>query len=338
VSVLRHLARRLAWSVFVVFVVTTATFSLNRALPSDPARMVSGPQARPSDVAKIRVQLGLDRPLAVQYAIFLKRIVRLVPRGIDPTKDPDFSSCWVKGRLCVDLGKSYQLRRPVAAVIADHLPHTIVLALAATTLSVLLGVGAGVVAALRRNTWVDGTAVGLALLGISAPTFLLGVLLQYVLAYQLDLLPLSGGGDGTLRDGARHLALPALTLGIFGAAYYTRLARDEVLGLLQLDHVRTARAKGLSRARVVLVHVLRNALVPIVTVIGLDLGALLGGAVITEQIFSWPGIGTLTVRAMHDRDGPVIVGTVLVAAISVVVASLVVDVLYAFLDPRTRAR
>lgn len=337
-SLLRHLARRAAWSLLVVFLVMTAAFVVNRSLPSDPARMVTGPQARPADVARVRAQLALDRPLIVQYGVFLRRLVRLVPPGADPKKDPDLASCWVKGRVCVDLGRSYQLRRPVAAVLVEHLPHTIVLAFAATTISVVLGVAAGVLAALRKNTWLDAGAVGLSLLGISAPTFLLGVLLQYVLAYKLDLLPLAGGGDGSLHDGLRHLALPALTLGVFGAAYYTRLARDEVLGLLRLDHVRTARAKGLSRGRVLVVHVLRNALVPIVTVIGLDLGALLGGAVITEQIFSWPGIGTLTVRAMHDRDGPVIVGTVLVAATAVVLASLVVDVLYAVLDPRTRRR
>ncbi len=333
-SFLRFFARRVAFGLLVIFFVITASFMLNRALPSDAARMVSGPQARPADVKLIRQQLGLDQPLLVQYGIFLRRLVRWVPPGINAAKHKEYSTCFTAGRVCFDLGKSYQQGRPVAKVILDRLPRTIVLALAATTISVFLGVLSGLVAAIRRNTWIDAGTVGLALLGISAPTFLLGVLLQYILAYRLEWVPLSGGGDGTVMSGAKHLVLPALTLGIFGAAYYTRLVRDEVLGLLRVDHVRTARAKGLSRARVLLVHVVRNALVPIVTVIGLDLGALLGGAVITEQLFAWPGLGTLAVRAMRDRDGPVIVGTVLVAATAVVVMSLVVDVLYALLDPR----
>jgi peptide/nickel transport system permease protein len=225
----------------------------------------------------------------------------------------------------------------VATVIADRLPRTVMLALAAVTISVLLGVASGLFAALKRNTWMDTGTVVVALIGISAPTFVLGVGLQWLLAYRLDLLPLNGAGEG-FRDVLRHLALPALTLGIFGAAYYTRLVRGEMIELLKADYIRTARAKGVPTWRVVFVHALRNALVPIVTVIGLELGALLGGAVITEQLFSWPGIGALAVRAMRDRDGPVIVGTVLVGAIAIVVASLVVDLLYAVLDPRIRSR
>ncbi|MBI2394047.1 MAG: ABC transporter permease [Deltaproteobacteria bacterium] len=336
-NALRFVGRRLAWAALVVFLVTTATFVLNRALPSDPARMVAGAQARPSDVAKIRKQLGLDRSIAEQYGIFLQRLVHLGPREPDVRSTSEHASCGHLGALHVDLGRSYQQRRPVVTIIADRLPRTVVLALAAVTISVLLGVGSGLLAALRRNTWLDTTTVAIALLGISAPTFVLGVALQWLLAYQLRWLPLSGAGEGFV-DGLRHLALPALTLGVFGAAYYTRLVRGEMIELLEADYVRTARAKGVAGWRVVLVHGLRNALVPIVTVVGLELGALLGGAVITEQIFSWPGIGSLAVRAMRDRDGPVIVGTVLVGAVAIVLASLVVDLLYALLDPRIRAR
>ncbi len=336
-TTLQYLARRILWAVLVIFAVTTATFVLVRALPSDPARMVAGPQARPADVARLRVQLGLDRSIAVQYAIFLRRLVHVGPSRFEPKATPEHATCGALGPVHFDLGRSYQQRRPVVTVLADRLPKTAVLALAAVTISVLLGVASGLVAALRRNTWIDTTTVALALVGISAPTFLLGVALQYVFAYQLGVLPLNGEGQGFL-EGMRHLALPALTLGLFGAAYYTRLVRSELLDLLRADWVRTARAKGASTLRAITVHALRNALVPIVTVIGLELGALLGGAVITEQLFSWPGIGSLAVRAMRERDGPIIVGTVLVGATAIVVASVVVDLVYALLDPRIRNR
>ena len=336
-NALQFIARRVSWAALVVFLVTTATFMVNRALPTDAARMVAGPQARPADVAKIRAQLGLDRPIVEQYAIFLRRVVHSGPRDFDPKTTPDHATCGHLGRVHLDLGRSYQQRRPVVKIIADRLPRTIVLALAAVTISVLLGVASGLLAAVRRNTWVDTTTVAAALIGISAPTFILGVGLQWLFAYQLQLLPLNGAGEG-FAEGLKHLALPALTLGIFGAAYYTRLVRGEMIELLKADFIRTARAKGAPLFRVVFVHALRNALVPIVTVIGLELGALLGGAVITEQLFSWPGIGSLAVRAMRDRDGPILIGTVLVGAVAIVVASLVVDVLYAVLDPRIRNR
>lgn len=334
---LRFVASRIAWALLVVFFVTTATFVINRALPTDAARMVAGPQARPADVARIRAQLGLDRSVAEQYAIFLRRVVHPGPRTFDPKTSPDHASCGSMLGVHVDLGRSYQQRRPVVKVLAERVPYTFVLALASVLISVVIGVGTGVLAALKRNTWTDTATVAAALVGISAPTFLLGVMLQWLFAYRLQLLPLNGAGEGWL-DGAKHIILPALTLGLFYGAYYTRLVRNEMIELLDADYVRTARAKGVSWPRVVIVHALRNALVPIVTVVGLDLGALLSGAIITEQLFSWPGIGGLAVRAMRERDGPVIVGTVLVGATAVVLANLLVDLAYAALDPRIRSR
>lgn len=336
-SALRFVGKRVGWALFVVFLVTTGTFVINRALPTDAARMVAGPQARPADVARIRTQLGLDRSVAEQYVIFLRHAVHLGPRQFDPKTTPEHASCGALGRVHIDLGRSYQQRRPVVKILADRLPYTFVLAIASVLISVIIGVGTGVLAALKRNTWADTATVAAALVGISAPTFLLGVMLQWLFAYRIPLLPLNGAGEGFL-DGAKHVVLPAMTLGLFYGAYYTRLVRNEMIELLDADYVRTARAKGVSWPRVVVVHALRNALVPIVTVVGLDLGALLSGAIITEQLFSWPGIGNLAVRAMHDRDGPVIVGTVLVGATAVVVANLVVDLLYAALDPRIRTR
>ena len=334
---LAFLARRLGWAIGIVFLVMTGTFLLNRVVPSDPARMVAGPQARAADVARIRQQLGLDRSIAIQYGVFLRRVVHIGPTSFAAESTAEHASCGHLGWLHLDLGRSYQQRKPVVTILCARLPYTVVLALAAMTISVALGVGSGLLAALRRNTWVDATTVGLALVGISAPTFVLGMVLQYLFAYELGVLPLNGAGEGIL-DGVRHLVLPATTLGIFGAAFYTRLVRGELLELFKADWMRTARAKGVSPWRLVIVHALRNAWVPIVTVIGLDLGALLGGAVITEQLFGWPGLGSLAVRAMRDRDGPVIVGTVLVGAIAIVVASLLVDVSYAVLDPRVRRR
>ncbi|MEO6574670.1 MAG: ABC transporter permease, partial [Polyangiaceae bacterium] len=200
---------------------------------------------------------------------------------------------------------------------------------------IVFGVTTGVFAALKRGTAWDHGAVGLSLLGISAPTFILGLVLQFFFARKLRLLPLDGFGS-TTHEHLLSVILPALTLGIFGAAYYTRLVRDEMIGLLREDYVRTARAKGLSETRVVLVHALRNALVPLITVIALDLGALVGGAIVTETLFRWPGIGALSVNALLDRDGPIILGTVIVTSAAIVLASIFVDVCYVALDPRVR--
>jgi peptide/nickel transport system permease protein len=192
-----------------------------------------------------------------------------------------------------------------------------------------------VIAAVRRGTWIDRLLVGTSLLGISAPTFLIALLLQVVLARELRWLPLDGYG-ADLGEHARSLVLPALTLGLYGAAYYTRLVRDEMRTLLDADWVRTARAKGLPAWRVVTRHALRNALVPIVTAVGLDFGALMGGAIVTETVFRWPGLGELSVKALLDRDGPVILACVIVTSIAIVATNLAVDVAYGLLDPRIR--
>lgn len=330
------LGRRLVWAVFVVWATVTIAFLVNQGLPSDPARMVAGPQARPQDVAKIRKSLHLDDPLRVQYIYFLRRLVHI--GGTDTTSKAvaaEHGTCANVWRIHFDLGKSYQQRRPVVTILAERLPRTIFLALAAALVQVLLGVTAGVVAASRKKTTADRVAVGGSLLGISAPTFVIGVFLQWLFGYRLQLLPLDGWGSTT----SEHLAsvvLPALTLGMFGAAYYTRIVRDEMIGQLAQDYVRTARAKGLSRSSVVLKHALRNALMPIVTILGVEIGTLVGGAIVTESIFRWPGIGSLSVTALLDRDGPVIMGCVIVTSLAVVLTTVAVDLVYTALDPRLR--
>ena len=329
-----RVARRLLWAVFVIWATITLAFVVSHALPSDPARMVAGPQARPQDIARIRKELGLDQSLYVQYARFMGRLVHVARAGDGPK---DHATCaTMAGPLHLDLGKSAQQRRPVVTILAERLPRTILLALAAALVQVLLGVTAGVIAAARKKTAVDHLAVSGSLLGTSAPTFVIGLSFQWLFAHRLGLLPFDGWGDTTL-DHARCVILPALTLGVFGAAYYTRLVRDEMIGQLGQDYVRTARAKGLSRSAVVVRHALRNALMPVVTIIGVDVGTLVGGAIVTETIFRWPGIGSLAVTAMLDRDGPVIMGCVLVTSVAVVLSTMAVDALYTVLDPRVRA-
>ena len=338
---MRHLLRRLGWSVFVVWGVVSIAFVVNTFVPGDPARMVAGAQARPADVERIRQQLGLGDPALVQYAHFWRRLVHVGPGVIDGKADPAHANCAAvlplgASAVHIDLGRSAQKRQPVVDLVATRWPRTFVLALAGMLVQLLLGLGTGVFAAARRGSWLDRFLVGTSLLGISAPTFLIALVLQFVFARGLGWLPLDGFGT-TLGEHARCLVLPALTLGVYGAAYYTRLVRDEMVVLLQQDWVRTARAKGLSPARVVLRHGLRNALLPIVTAVGLDFGALMGGAVVTETVFRWPGLGELSVRALLDRDGPVILACVVVTSMAIVAANVVVDALYTRLDPRVRS-
>jgi len=306
-----RMARRLGASIVVVWAVLTLTFVVQHTLPSDPARAMAGPQARPVDVDKIRLQLGLDQPLWVQYGSYMGRLVQ------------------------GDLGKSFQRRQPVVDILKKRLPNTAMLAGAAILLQVLLGTAAGVLAALRRGRWLDHGTIALTLLGISAPTFLTALVLQYWFSYRLQLLPFDGFGR-TFAEQMRSMVLPAITLGLFGAAFYARFVRDEMLGIFNQDYMRAAAAKGLPRWRVIVVHGLRNALVPLLTIVGMDLGAMMGGAVVTETIFRWPGIGSLSVEAALARDGPVIMGVVLVTSIAIVLANLAVDLIYVVLDPRIR--
>jgi peptide/nickel transport system permease protein len=308
---MKRLLRRFAWSLFVIWATITIAFIVNNALPADPARMIAGQQAPPAAVARIRKELGLDRPLYVQYGLFLNKVVHL------------------------DLGKSYQQRRPVTVILEERAPRTFLLAFGAAVVQAIIGVTAGVIAAANKRRNADRIAVGASLLGVSAPTFVIGLCLQWLFAVKLRVFPIDGYGETTL-DHLASLVLPAVTLGIFGAAYYTRIVRDEMIGELAQDYVRTARAKGLSRRAVIVHHALRNALVPIVTIFGLEVGTLIGGAIVTESVFRWPGIGSLSVDALLDRDGPLIMGCVIVTSGVVVLSTLFVDIAYWLLDPRLR--
>ena len=306
---LRYALGRLLGTVPVLFGVTLLVFLMAWVTPGDPVVAMLGEASQGISrqaLEDLRRELGLDRPLPVQYVDY------------------------VAGLLRGDLGDSVRSRRPVLAEIRDRLPATIELALAALTIAVALGVTLGVLAAVRKRTWVDGAAIAVALLGVSVPVFWSGFLLMIVFALELGWLPASGRGTW------RHLVLPAVTVGVSSAAFIARITRGAVLEALAQDYVRTARAKGLAPRRVVLRHALRNALLPIVTVVGLQLGGLLGGAVLTETVFAWPGVGRLLVDAIVARDLPLVQGSVLVVSLLFILVNLAVDLSYAAINPRVR--
>ena len=307
------IVRRLAWTVLVVWFVVTATFAMTLAIPADPVKALLGPHATPEAVERVRAYYCLDRGWLGEYACYVGRIAH------------------------GDLGESFRNKRSVAEIIEGRIWPTAQLALAAILLQLLVGVPLGVIAAVRRNRWPDRAATWFALLGQSAPTFFVGTLLLYVFAYRFGWFPIGGYGAGFVGRLA-HLVLPAATLATVGIAYYSRVVRTELVDALGEDYVRTARAKGLPERQVVLRHALRNALGPLVTLIGLDLGLLLGGAVVTEYIFAWPGLGREVLQAILEIDLPLILGVVLVSAIAIAVANLLVDLVYLWLDPRLRDR
>ncbi|OGL06590.1 MAG: peptide ABC transporter permease [Candidatus Rokubacteria bacterium RIFCSPLOWO2_02_FULL_71_18] len=304
----RSLLGRLVALVPVLFGITLLVFLLNAVALGDPARAAMGQRADPEALARLRQEYKLDRPLAVQYATWMGRLAR------------------------GDLGTSFREQRPVAEVLAERAPATLRLALAATLIAVALGVGAGALAAARPGSALDHALMGAAVLGISTPVFWLGMMLALVFAVTLGWLPVSGYGDGALA----HLVLPALTLGALHTGTVARMTRSSLLEVVRQDYVQAARAKGLSERVVLLKHALRNALIPVVTVIGIGLADLLVGAPLTETVFAWPGLGRLLVAAVGQRDLPVVMGAVLVFAVVYVVGNLLVDLAYLAIDPRTR--
>jgi ABC-type dipeptide/oligopeptide/nickel transport system permease component len=306
--VLTYVGRRLLAAIPTLWGVATAVFIMARLLPGDPARVIAGVLATQDQVDRLRHQLELDQPLPVQYITYLGRLVHL------------------------DLGTSAHFGGPVSGEIASRLPYTAALALAALTFAAVLGVSAGVVAALRRNTMVDLAISAVSVLGISMPTYWLGLMLIVVFAIQLRLLPAAGADDPT------SIVLPAVTLGLLSVGLVARMTRSSLLEVLGQDYVRTARAKGVPPARVVVAHALRNALVPILTALGLQLGALMGGAVLTESIFGWPGVGRLLLDSIFSRDYPMVQGLVLLFAVTYIAVNLLVDLLYLVVDPRVRYR
>ncbi|HWC03658.1 MAG TPA: ABC transporter permease [Methylomirabilota bacterium] len=299
-------AYRLFRTLVALWLVSTVVFVVMR-LSGDPVPLLLPPDAPIAEMERVRRDLGLDQPLLVQYGIFLANVVR------------------------GDFGRSIHFRQPAMEVAGSYLRATFELGLVAFAVAVAVAFPVGVLSAVRRNSALDHAAMGLALVGQSAPTFFIGILLILVLALRLDMFPTSGRGDW------RHLVLPALTLGAFTMASIARITRSAVLEVLRADFVRTARAKGVSEMWVVAKHTLRNAALPILTITGLQFGSLLGGAVVTETVFAWPGIGRLAIQSIYNRDYPVVQATVFIAAVLFIVINLILDVLYGMLDPRARA-
>jgi peptide/nickel transport system permease protein len=301
----RFLVRRLLQTCYVVLGLSLLVFMILH-VTGDPALVILPPYARPDEVAAFRQKMGFDDPLLVQYGRFLGRALR------------------------GDFGTSFHQGQPALGLVLARMPATIELSIAAMVFALALAVPAGIVAALHKDRLADLLSMSVALLGQSMPAFWLGLMLVMLLSVKLDLLPVSG--RGTLA----HLVLPAITLGSFTAARVARLTRSEMLEVLGQDFVRTARAKGLHERVVVAKHAFKNSAVPVLTIVALELGTILGGAVITETIFAWPGVGRLMVDSIFDRDFPIVQAGVFVIAVIFVLLNLLVDVAYAWLDPRIR--
>ena len=299
-----YCVRRLMQAAAVLVGVSAVTFVLLYLLPADPARMIAGRSATAETVERIRHELGLDQPLPVQYGRYLWNLAH------------------------GDLGRSYAQKAEVADLLRARLPATVQLAAAGIAAELVIGMPLGVAAAVRRGNRLDRAVMLLAFAGVSAPQFALGLMLAYLFGFAVPVLPL--GGYGSLR----HLVLPALTLGIAGGGWYARMVRSSVLSVIGQPYVRTAVAKGIGPWRVVIKHVLRNALLPIVSMVGVDIGIFMSGVVVVETVFAWPGVGQLMWQAIQLVDIPVIMGVVTFAAVAIVLGNLLADLLYPLLDPR----
>lgn len=301
------LGKRLIQSALILFGVAAITFVLLYALPADPARMIAGRSATAQTVANIRRELGLDQPLLVQFFHY------------------------ISGLIQGDLGRSYAQKTEVIRLIIARLPATLTLMAAGIFLEVLFGTILGAIAALNRGKLVDRFVMMSAFVGVSAPQFVVALLLLYVFAATLGWFPMSG--YGTLL----HIVLPATTLGLLGAGWYARMVRSAMIEVLNQDYIRTARAKGLSGRRVLLRHVLPNAVLPIIAMIGIDIGQFMGGVVVVEAVYGWPGIGQLAWQAIQQVDIPIIMGVTLTSALAIILGNLLADLVAPVIDPRIRS-
>lgn len=301
-----YLLRRLVQSLFILLGISLVTFVLLYLVPADPARQIAGRSATPETVENIRNQLGLNLPFYEQYWRYLS------------------------GLLQGDLGRSYLQKTEVAELIASRLPASLLLMAGAIAAELVLGLTMGVVAAVNRGRLPDTILMVISFLGVSAPQFVVGILLLYVFAVQLGWFPI--GGYGTFA----HLVLPALTLGVLGSGWYARMMRSSMIDVLRQDYIRTARSKGIGRARVLFGHAIPNAILPIVAMIGVDIGLFMSGIVVVESVFGWPGIGQLAWQAIQRVDIPIIMGVTLVSAVAIVIGNLVADLIAPLIDPRIK--
>ncbi|MFW2543665.1 ABC transporter permease [Primorskyibacter sp. 2E107] len=303
-----YLARRLIQSALILLGVSFITFVLLFVLPADPVRQIAGRSATAQTVENIRQQLGLDQPMMVQYWRYLTGLVQ------------------------GDMGRSYLQKTEVSTLIASRLPASLLLMAGGIACELLIGLTLGVIAAVFRGRPLDQALMVTSFVAVSAPQFVVGLLLLYVFAVQLGWFPI--GGYGT----AAHLVLPAVTLGIMGSGWYSRMMRSSMVEVLRQDYIRTARAKGLTRARILIRHALPNAILPIIAMIGIDIGIFMGGIVVVESVFGWPGIGQLAWQAIQRVDIPIIMGVTMVSAAAIVIGNLLADLVTPLIDPRIKLR
>jgi ABC-type dipeptide/oligopeptide/nickel transport system permease component len=310
----RYLIRRLLLLVPTLVLASILIFTIIALAPGDPARMMLGTQATPEEVALERARLGLDRPLPVRYAV------------------------WITDVLTLNLGRSLSNNRPVASLVGDAFPNTLRLALLSLAVAVGIGFPLGILAAVNANRRLDAIVTALSSLGLAVPGFWLGLLLIIFFSVQLQWLPASGIGDANkpFYQNFQFLILPVATIAFSNLAVFSRYVRSAMIDILSADYVRTARAKGLAENVVVVRHALRNALIPVITIVGIQFGRLLGGAVITESVFSYPGIGRLVINSIGNRDYPVVQATLMLVVLIFLVTNILVDVSYAYLDPRVK--
>ena len=305
---LKFIVKRLLALIPVLIGVTFLVYFIMSLAPGDPARLILGEQARPEDIEALREEMGLNDPFLVQYGRYMFKLVQ------------------------GDMGTSYKTKNPVSTEEFARVPNTVKLAGCATLLSIVLALPLGVMAAVKQNTLFDGISMFIALLGVSMPVFWMGLLLILLFALRLGWFPVSGA------EGWKSLVLPSFALGFLHMAAIARTTRSSMLETIRQDYIRTVRAKGVSQGKVITKHALKNALIPTITVIGLQIGAMMGGSVLTESVFAWPGIGRLMVSSIQGRDVPMVLGCILLFSIAFSVINLIVDVLYGFVDPRVKAQ
>jgi len=301
-----YLFKRVMQAAALLVGVSFITFLLLYVMPADPARQIAGRSATPDTVATIRQQLGLDQPLYVQYSRYLA------------------------GLATLDLGRSYAQKTEVTSILASRFPATLLLMFAAISAEIAIGLCIGLVSAVYRGTSIDNGAMVTSFIGVSTPQFVAAMAMLYTFSVTLDWFPVGGYGE------LQHLVLPALTLGLLGAGWYARMMRSMMIDVLSQDYIRTARAKGASGTRIVLVHALRNAVIPIIAMIGIDIGYFMSGAVVVESVFGWPGIGQLTWQSIQQVDIPIIMGVTLLASTAVIIGNLFADVVTPLIDPRIK--
>lgn len=305
---IRYVSRRITQSLFILLGVSFITFLLLYILPADPAVQIAGRSATPETVATIRSQLGLDQPLFVQYFHYMTNLLQ------------------------GDLGRSYLQKSEVSSLILSRLGPTLTLMLSAIAIELLIGLTLGILAAMNRGKVVDKVLMVLSFVSVSAPQFIASILILYIFAVKLGWFPI--GGYGT----PAHLVLPALTLGLLGSGWYSRVMRSSMLDVLRQDYIRTARAKGAPMSRIIRVHAFKNAILPIIAMIGLDIGIFMSGIVVVESVFGWPGIGQLAWQAIQRVDIPIIMGVTLISAIAIVIGNLIADLVAPFVDPRVKIK